>query len=364
MHPFKQKFLAQQKKIKHLSKRVFNAKSLVLSQSTPYEVITEYKHAKVRYYASPDRKYKEPLVFVAPLAINMAIYDLYPYRSLVKHFQHSGFDVYLLEWGKLNYQDRFLNFLSFIDDVIPHCIDQICEHADSQYISLHGWSMAGVFVTLYTALHQPEHVKNLMVMGAPIDSYASGRIGKLFQKTNRLLSRSKNLQEKVYTGKIPKHFIHTPGVLNAIGFKIVDPMGWFKSQKQFLSNLDNLHDLYEHATMGDFLNHMIDYPGGINQDLVFNVWLQNPLKNGIIQLKDKVIQLKNIHCSLLIGAGSTDQIVTADAASPLGELTSSQDVTFTLIPGGHLGLMSSQKSANQFWPTLTQWLTQRSSLLK
>ncbi|WP_180172109.1 alpha/beta fold hydrolase [Acinetobacter sp. YH12023] len=364
MHPFKQKFLAQQKKIKHLSTRVFNAKSLVLSQSTPYEVITEYKHAKVRYYASPDRKYKEPLVFVAPLAINMAIYDLYPYRSLVKHFQHSGFDVYLLEWGKLNYQDRFLNFLSFIDDVIPHCIDQICEHADSQYISLHGWSMAGVFVTLYTALHQPEHVKNLMVMGAPIDSYASGRIGKLFQKTNRLLSRSKNLQEKVYTGKIPKHFIHTPGVLNAIGFKIVDPMGWFKSQKQFLSNLDNLHDLYEHATMGDFLNHMIDYPGGINQDMVFNVWLQNPLKNGIIQLKDKVIKLKNIHCPLLIGAGSTDQIVTADAASPLGELTSSQDVTFTLIPGGHLGLMSSQKSANQFWPTLTQWLTQRSSLLK
>ena len=364
MHPFKQKFLAQQKKIKHLSTRVFNAKSLVLSQSTPYEVITEYKHAKVRYYASPDRKYKEPLVFVAPLAINMAIYDLYPYRSLVKHFQHSGFDVYLLEWGKLNYQDRFLNFLSFIDDVIPHCIDQISQHADSRYISLHGWSMAGVFVTLYTALHQPEHVKNLMVMGAPIDSYASGRIGKLFQKTNRLLSRSKNLQDTVYTGKIPKHFIHTPGVLNAIGFKIVDPMGWFKSQKQFLSNLDNLHDLYEHATMGDFLNHMIDYPGGINQDMVFNVWLQNPLKNGIIQLKDKVIQLKNIHCSLLIGAGSSDQIVTADAASPLGELTSSQDVTFTLIPGGHLGLMSSQKSANQFWPTLTQWLTQRSSLLK
>ena len=179
-----------------------------------------------------------------------------------------------------------------------------------------------------------------------------------------MLSRSKNLQDTVYTGKIPKHFIHTPGVLNAIGFKIVDPLGWFKSQKQFLSNLDNLHDLYEHATMGDFLNHMIDYPGGINQDMVFNVWLQNPLKNSIIQLKDKVIQLKNIHCSLLIGAGSTDQIVTADAASSLGELTSSQDVTFTLIPGGHLGLMSSQKSANQFWPTLTQWLTQRSSLLK
>lgn len=364
MHPFKQKFMTQQKKFKHLSTRVFNAKSLILSQSTPFEVITEYKHAKVRYYASPERKFKEPLVFVAPLAINMSIYDLYPYRSLVKHFQHSGFDVYLLEWGKLSYQDRFLNFMSFIDDVIPYCIDQICEHADSRYISLHGWSMAGVFVTLYTALHQPEHVKNLMVMGAPIDSYASGKIGTLFKKTNQIISRNKRLQDTFYTGKIPKHFLHTPGLVNALGFKIVDPVGWFKSQKQFLSNLDNVHDLYEHATMGNFLNHMIDYPGGINQDMVFNVWLQNPLKNGVIQLKEQKIELKNINCSLLIGAGKTDQIVTADAAKPLSELTNSHDVTFTLIPGGHLGLMSSSKSANIFWPEMTTWLEQRSSLVK
>lgn len=32
---------------------------------------------------------------------------------------------------------------------------------------------------------------------------------------------------------------------------------------------------------------MIDYPGGINQDMLFNVWLQNPLIQGSIQLKDK-----------------------------------------------------------------------------
>ncbi len=106
---------------------------------------------------------------------------------------------------------------------------------------------------------------------------------------------------------------------------------------------------------------MIDYPGGINQDMVLNVWLQNPLKNGIIRLKDEHIELKNIRCSLFVGAGQSDQIVTAAAAQPLSQLTSSTDVTFTLIPGGHLGLMSSQKSANEFWPKLTRWLEQRST---
>lgn len=357
----KNRMAKHKSKLKNLSTSLFNSKSLVLSQTTPYEVIAEYKQTRVRYYASPDKQYKEPLVFVAPLAINMAIYDLYPYRSLVKHFQHSGFDVYLLEWGQYNYKDRFLNFMSFIDDAIPHCINQIRTHSNSDQISLHGWSMAGVFVMLYCALQKPNHVKNLIVLGSPVDSHASGRTGKLFQKVNQLVAKNKALQNKIYSGTVPKHLIHSPGILNSLGFKIIDPVGWIQSQKQLLANLDNPQALYEHATMGNFLNRMIDYPGGINQDMIFNVWLQNPLKNGVITLQDKNIELKNIDCSLLVGAGRSDQIVSKEAVKPLIELTNSQDVTFTLIPGGHLGLMSSQSSANEFWPFMTTWLKQRSS---
>lgn len=357
----KNKIAKQKSKLKNLSTSLFNSKSLVLSQTTPYEVIAEYKQTRIRYYASPDKQFKEPLVFVAPLAINMAIYDLYPYRSLVKHFQNSGFDVYLVEWGQYNYKDRFLNFMSFIDDAIPHCIEQIRQHSNSDEISLHGWSMSGVFVMLYCALHKPNYVKNLIVLGSPVDSHASGRTGKLFQKANQLIAKNKALQNKIYSETLPKSLIHTPGLLNAFGFKIIDPLGWIQSQKQLLLNLDNPEILYEHATMGHFLNRMIDYPGGINQDMIFNVWLQNPLKNGVIQLQDKNIELKNIECSLLVGAGRSDQIVSEDAVKPLIELTNSQDVTFTLIPGGHLGLMSSRASANEFWPFMTTWLKHRSS---
>lgn len=361
MIQLKQNFQRQQKKLKHLSARIFNASSLVLSQKTPFDYIADLEFCKVRFYPSPDKKYREPLVFVAPLAINMDIYDLYPYRSLVKHFQHSGFDVYLLEWKKLNYKHRELNFMSFINDAIPKAVDAICTHSGSDQISLHGWSMAGVFVTLYTALHNPKHVKNLIVVGSPIDSYASGRVGKLFENTNQLIAKNQNIQKLVHEGKIPKQYIHTPGILNALGFKLLDPVGWFKSQKNFLLNLDHVENVYEHATMGKFLNKMIDYPGGINQDMVLHLWLQNPLKHGSITLGDTTVDLKNIQCSLLVGAGTSDQIVTEDAAKPLIELTSSTDVTFTQIPGGHLGLMSNQKSANIFWPKMTTWLSQRST---
>lgn len=351
-------------KIKNLSRRIFNGKSLVLSQSTPYEVIAQYNHAKIRFYAAAERKYQEPLVFVAPLAINMSIYDLYPYRSLIKYFTEQGFDVYLLDWGKLSYKHRYLNFLNFIDEAIPYCINRIREHSKSEQISLHGWSMAGIFVLLYTALRQPNYVKNLIVLGSPIDSYSSGGIGKLYKHLNMLLSKNRKIQKTIYHGIIPKKVLHTPGIVNAIGFKILDPKGWYEGHKQLLLNLDNEQLLHEHATLGNFLNHMIDYPGGINQDMLFNIWLQNPLKKGTIRLRDKIIELKNIDCSLLVGAGMNDQMVTAASVKPLSQLTNSSDVTFTLIPGGHLGLMSSLKSAEEFWPMLAQWLDERSTKFK
>lgn len=352
--------VSEQSQIKHLSTRLFRPQTLVLSQSTPFEVIGEFNQTRVRYYAATEKSFREPLVFVAPLAINMAIYDLYPYRSLIKYFQNAGFDVYLVDWGRLGFKDRHLNFLSFIEDFLPKAIELVRTHSGSDQISLHGWSMAGIFVTLYTAHNHPNYVKNLIVLGSPIDSYASGYIGKLYRTINNTIARNKKLQERIYSG-LPKRLIHTPGILNSLGFKILDPKGWFDGHIQLLKNLNDLQFVQEHATLSSFLNNMIDYPGGINQDMLFNVWLQNPLRQGSIQLKDKKIELKNIDCSLLVGAGRSDQLVTADAAQPLSQLTSSQDVTFTLIPGGHLGLMSSQASAQEFWPKLATWLSERST---
>ena len=151
MQQFRNGLLDKQSKLNNLATRIFYGKSLVLSQATTYEVIGTYNNSKIRYYAAPEKKYQEPLVFVAPLAIKMDIYDLYPYRSLVKYYTDQGFDVYLVDWGNFNYKDRDLDFLSFIDDAIPNCIDQIRAHSKSDLISLHGWSMSGIFVLLYTA---------------------------------------------------------------------------------------------------------------------------------------------------------------------------------------------------------------------
>ncbi|AOA58552.1 alpha/beta fold hydrolase [Acinetobacter larvae] len=359
MKPLYQRFTASNRKAHNLAARLFNAHQLRLSQQQPFDVIYRLEHLQVRYYPAVQKRYLEPLVFVAPLAIDMSIYDLLPYRSLVQYFSQHGFEVYLLDWGVINKSHHQLNFLSFIEQYLPQCIEQICQHAHSAQITLHGWSMAGLFAALYTSAQSQQSVKNLVVLGSPIDSHASGYIGKICQTLDRIIRSQPTLHKICYQEKIPSYLLQTSGILNSLAFKLVDPKGWFNAQKNLLLKLADRQSVREHATMGSFLNHMFDYPGGIVKDMLFQIWLKNALLSGKITLQDRQFDLKNIDCPLLVGAGQNDQIVSREAVYPLTYLTSSQDLSFQLIPGGHLGLMSSQQSAQQFWPFLLAWLQQR-----
>lgn len=64
---------------KHLTQRFFDQKSQVQSDQLAYQVISTFDKAQLRFYPSQTPTTKHiPLVIVAPLAVKMSIYDLFP----------------------------------------------------------------------------------------------------------------------------------------------------------------------------------------------------------------------------------------------------------------------------------------------
>lgn len=348
------------KRYQHLKRRLINRKSLILSEQLPYQVVSSFDKAQVRYYASQDNTKRIPLVLVSPLSAKLAIYDLFPYRSLVRYLSDHGFDVYLIDWGRLNRTDAHLDFDYFAFQAMPALIKDIKKHANSEEISLQGWSMAGIFCTLYAASGLDTGIRNLLIFASPIDAYASGALGSGYKRANQLLQKAPKSTYDYIVHRLPNQVIHTPGFMNALGFKLLNPIGILQGHLQLLKKIDNLDAVKSHATLGDFLNDMIDYPGAINKDMLLWIWLKNPLHHGKYSYRGKDYDLKTIQSALMAVAGSEDKMVTADAVRPLMTLTSSTDTTFELVPGGHLGLMCSKGSAEKFWPFLTSWLEQRS----
>lgn len=106
---------------------------------------------------------------------------------------------------------------------------------------------------------------------------------------------------------------------------------------------------------------MVDYPGGVNRDMLLKVWLDNPLKKGQFKIGGRTVYLKDIHASVLVAAGRSDGMVSASAVRPLVDLVGTEDALFTTISGGHVGMIGSQAASEEFWPLMADWLAARSA---
>jgi polyhydroxyalkanoate synthase len=105
---------------------------------------------------------------------------------------------------------------------------------------------------------------------------------------------------------------------------------------------------------------MVAYPGGIVQDTVVRVWIDNQLSKGEIQIGEDIARLDNVSANLLAIAGGDDTLVTPGAAKRVMDHVNSTDKTFRVVPGGHMGILAGSKAPRQSWVELAEWLALRS----
>lgn len=355
--------------------RLFRARDLVLADQTPYEVLHDNGLVKLRHYLplgadsvlvdgidTPvnHNTYKTPLVIVPPLAVNMLIYDLFPDRSLVKYFLARGFDVYLIDWGMPGRKHTHYNLSTYVAELMPEFLARVREHSGQQQLSLHGWSMGGIFTLCYTALTHDPDIRNLVILGTPINSHASGAIGKVYQYIERRAEWvRKNTGFRIHN--LNPQWLHTPGWMNVVGFKMTNPIGSLMGYWELVVKLADRQFVINHATTSAFLDKMVAYPGGIVQDMMVRIWIDNELAKGYMQIGKSEVRLSDIQSNLFAGAGKSDNMVTKAAVETLMDHVSSKDKVFEVVAGGHMGILSGSKAPTDVWPKVADWLASRSN---
>ncbi len=354
--------------------RVFRAASLVQAGQTPFETLHSDGLVSLRYYPPlqedfielddmvipVERKtHRTPIVIIPPLAVNMLIYDLFPQRSLVRFLRAKGFEVYLIDWGIPKREHTHYNMHTYVAELLPAYLNRVREHSGEQELSLHGWSMGGMFTLFYSALSKDQHIRNAIVLGLPIDSHASGAIGWMYQRIADVAGVvRKRTGFKLHDLK--PHWFYTPGWANTIGFKLTNPVGSVMGYWELLVRLGDREFVTNHATTSAFLDRMVAYPGGVIQDTVVRVWIDNQLAKGRIQIGEDFARLENVNANLLAIAGQEDTLATPGAAKRVMDHVSSADKTFRVAPGGHMGILAGSKAPRASWLELAEWLAVRS----
>jgi len=354
--------------------RLFQADALSQAEQTPYETLFDDGLVKLRYYpplqenaipltdgtvmsVSRDTQ-RTPLVLVAPLAVNMLIYDLFPQRSLVRYLRARGFELYMVDWGRPGKYHNHLSLSSYFSDYLPKLLVQVRQHSGKQQLSLHGWSFGGLFSLCYSALGQDPDIKNLVLVGAPTDYHRNGALGAQYRRFSRRakwIRRSTGLR----IHDVPAGLLRSPGWVNSLAFKLTNPVGSLQGYWNLVKNLHDRDFVSAHATNGAFLDDMVAYPGGVIQDIIRYLWTDNVVAHGQLPMEGTEGNLNQVTANVLNITGASDPIVTPECSQAMEPLIRSKDKTFITIEGGHMGILGSATAQKQSWGRIADWLIER-----
>ena len=138
---------------------------------TEFDVV--YKEDRIRllhFKPLTDKQVKIPIVISYAIINRYHIFDIDPKKSWVKNLLEQVFDVYMIDWGTPTNFDKYLGFEEYVNGYLDNCIEFVCDEADVNQVSLHGYCTGGTLATVYSALH-PEKVKNLIVTAPVIDGW-------------------------------------------------------------------------------------------------------------------------------------------------------------------------------------------------
>ena len=143
---------------------------------TPKETVWTKNKARLYHYApNAEKKHPVPILMVYALINRPYILDLMPGNSFIEYLVGEGYDVYMLDWGIPGDEDSDLTFENYVLDYLPRAVKKVLRHSNSDEFTLLGYCMGGTMSAMYASLF-PEHLKNLILMTAPM-TFPEGEMG-------------------------------------------------------------------------------------------------------------------------------------------------------------------------------------------
>lgn len=316
---------------------------------TPKDVVWRKNKSKLYRYCSHGIKHRTPVLILYALINKAYILDLTPGMSLVEHLVDEGFDVYMLEWGDFQWEDRHLTFADLVFDYIGHAVHKVCQFSRCDELSIIGYCMGGTMAAMYSSLFQFPRVSNMVFLAAPFDFEDAG-------------ISSKWINSGAFDAdKIADTFELVPSNFVDYGVKMLNPVNNFwGTYTRLWKAIDEGMSIKSWKVLNKWVNDNINFPGGAYRQWIRDMYQENLLAKGGIYLRGQQVELKNIDTALLVLAGEKDHIVLPHQARAAMEYMSSTDKSYYEFPIGHGGLVFGGVAKNKVFPVISSWLGQRS----
>jgi polyhydroxyalkanoate synthase len=319
------------------------------------EVWRQDKITLYRYRPVTEPKVSTPVLIVYGLIGRYTMADLQEDRSLVRNLLNLGVDLYVVDWGNPSRADRWLTLDDYIDGYLAECVEVIRERHGIDKVSLLGICEGGVFTTCYAAL-QPETVKNLVLTITPVDFHGDANEARLGFGFINLWTRSLNPED---IDRLIEAHGNLPGEFMGSVFSMMTPMRTLtKYNLDLLEVMDDKKKLLNFLRMEKWIADRPHHPGEAAKQWLKDLYQDNKLVKGELELGGRRVDLKNITMPVLNVFAKDDHIIPPATTQALKLCIGSPDYQELALPGGHVGVFVGGKSQGLLGPGIANWLAE------
>jgi polyhydroxyalkanoate synthase len=348
---FTEQTLAYQTRLRTFTK-VLSTKAAIAQ--TPKELVWTLNKAKLYRYTPvvpAESRYPVPLLLVFAIMNRPYILDLRPGHSFVEFMVRSGFDVYLLDWGRPGLEDRATTLDDYAMEYLPRAIRKLKYVSGSEEFSMLGWCIGALITTIYAAMKPEDGLRNLLLLTAPLD----------FSDRSNLTFARWTDERYFKVEKILDAFGNMPGEMIDYGARALKPIdNYITNYCKLWDNIENPRAVEAWHAMNTWVTDNIPMAGAAYRQLIVELYRKNALMQNQLRIKDELVDLSKIRANLLTVIAAGDHITPpCQSEAILGKVSSTDKETYH-IPGGHIGIMAGSSAHRTTWPHIQQWLSTRS----
>jgi polyhydroxyalkanoate synthase subunit PhaC len=317
----------------------------------PSEVIHEGPQCTVRRYEMPegtDVTQRTPVLLVPPLAAPAQCFDLRRGCSLAQQLTALGYRTYLVDYGRIGFDDRELGLEHWVNSVIPKAGGVVLSDSGADRTQLVGWCLGGIMGLLAVADGRTE-VASVSLIASPFD----------FTQV-RLMAPMRRLAD--LTGGALGTALYralggAPATLVGAGFRLTSIDRYLTRPLVLASRMDDTEFLAHDEAVESFMGAMLAYPGRTFGQLYHRFFRVNDLADGSLELADRKVELRNVRAPVMAVAGNTDVLAPRAAVHHVGDLLgNAPEVHLETAPGGHLGVLTGRSAERTTWRMLDEFL--------
>jgi polyhydroxyalkanoate synthase len=314
--------------------------------TTPFEAVYQEDRVRLKYYRPEAARFKTPLLLVHGLFNRETLLDLQPGRSMVQNLLKEGVEVYLIDWGAPTPMDQFLTLDDHINGYLNNIVDFIRRRHHISRVNLMGVCLGGTFAVIYAALH-PEKVRNLITTVSPTHFDTPKGLLHIWLK-------------EIDIDRLVDAFGNLPGNLVNAAFLLLNPPRLLLDKYLgFLGNMDKKDFVENFIRMEKWIFDSPDVPGETVRQLIKDLYQENRLVQGTLELGGHRVDLGRLTMPLLNIYGQFDHLVPPEACQVLAAKVKSRDTEDLCLDTGHFGIYVSARFQKEVIPKIGAWLLAR-----